>query len=443
MADLKFKSKVRAQGGLALPAEALERALTIDAAGEVKSSAVTSTELGYLSGATSSIQGQLNLKASQADLDLVTQDVVDLVTLSGVAANSTNLGTFTGTIIPDVTTIKGALQALEVELESIPTPFFYAGNYDAALNSPNLTTDPQFRISGAVYHTSVAGTQDFGAFGGVLVLRVGDKVIYNGVNSVYEKWDVNDADIISDQITEGTVNLFFTNERAQDAVGAILVDTASVDLTYDDALGQIKADVLPAGVNHDLLLNFVANEHVDHSLVEIQTGVNSGLAGGGNITTTRSLSVDIGGTTALGVAPELSDEVLIRDVSAGSLRKVTVGQILEKVSSVGDIDETSFSIVAPQATPANVTGFAFSALVVRGFKALVTVEIDATLDLFETFELVGVNKGGSFEMAQSSVGDETGVVLSITAAGQVQYTSASYAGFVSGSIKFRAITLTV
>lgn len=117
--------------------------------------------------------------------------------------------------------------------------------------------------------------------------------------------------------------------------------------------------------------------------------------------------------------------------------------LISAVGSAGDIDEQTFTITSPQATEANVTGFAFSASVVRGFKALVSIEIDATLGLFETIELIGVNKGGSFEMSQSGVGDESGVVLSITSAGQIQYTSASYAGFVSGRIKFRAQTTSV
>jgi hypothetical protein len=111
--------------------------------------------------------------------------------------------------------------------------------------------------------------------------------------------------------------------------------------------------------------------------------------------------------------------------------------------SAGDIVETSFSLANNQASPASVTGLAFSNSAVRGFKALVTVEIDATLDLFETFELVGINKAGSFEMAISAVGDDSGVVLSITAGGQVQYTSANYSGFSAGAIKFRAITTSI
>ena len=42
----------------------------------------------------------------------------DLVTLSGVAENATNLGTFTGATIADSSTVKGALQAIETELEA-------------------------------------------------------------------------------------------------------------------------------------------------------------------------------------------------------------------------------------------------------------------------------------------------------------------------------------
>jgi hypothetical protein len=41
----------------------------------------------------------------------------DLVTLSGVALGSTNLGTFTGTVIPDNQNVKQALQALETFVE--------------------------------------------------------------------------------------------------------------------------------------------------------------------------------------------------------------------------------------------------------------------------------------------------------------------------------------
>lgn len=249
----------------------------------------------------------------------------------------------------------------------------------------------------------------------------------------------------SDDISQGITNLYFSDELAQDAVGTILVDSSSIDFSYLDGTPSISATVLPAGVDHDSLLNYAANDHVDHSTVSISTAANSGLAGGGDITATRSLSVDITGTTALAATPDNADELLVWDVSTSARKKVTVAELLAGVAvgSAGDIEETSFAVANSQAVAANVTGLAFSNSVVRSFKALVSVQIDATLDLWETVELIGINKAGVFDMAQSGIGDDTGVVLTITSGGQIQYTSATYSGFVSGAIKFRAITTSV
>lgn len=131
-------------------------------------------------------------------------------------------------------------------------------------------------------------------------------------------------------LAEGT-NLYFTTERAQDAVGGALTDTASIDFTYDDAGNSISAAVLPGGVNHNALLNYVANQHVDHSTVSIATSSTSGLSGGGNITTTRNLLVDP--TQASTVAPALSDIVLFADVSnSNALANTTITNIANLIT---------------------------------------------------------------------------------------------------------------
>jgi len=72
---------------------------------------LTATELGHVDGVTSSIQTQLDAKAASSV-------VANLVTLSGVAENATNLGAFTGNTIADNETVKGALQDLETEVET-------------------------------------------------------------------------------------------------------------------------------------------------------------------------------------------------------------------------------------------------------------------------------------------------------------------------------------
>jgi hypothetical protein len=68
-------------------------------------------------------------------------------------------------------------------------------------------------------------------------------------------------------LVEGS-NLYFTDERAQDAVGLILTDSPSIDLTYDDALGVISADV-----DQSWAATWTANHRwTDNDEVQLGTG---------------------------------------------------------------------------------------------------------------------------------------------------------------------------
>lgn len=111
--------------------------------------------------------------------------------------------------------------------------------------------------------------------------------------------------------------------------------------------------------------------------------------------------------------------------------------------SAGDLSEGSFSAVNNQTSPANVTGLAFANATVRSFDALVSVSIDATTDLYEEFKLQGIQKASNWEMSIESLGDDSGITFSITTGGQIQYTSSNLTGFVSNTIKYRAVTTTV
>lgn len=80
--------------------------------------AADSIDLGSFTGST--IADNQTVKAAIQDLETaheeVDANVNDLISLSGVAENEVNLGTFTGDIIADSSTIKSALQDLESEL---------------------------------------------------------------------------------------------------------------------------------------------------------------------------------------------------------------------------------------------------------------------------------------------------------------------------------------
>lgn len=85
----------------------------------------------------------------------------------------------------------------------------------------------------------------------------------------------------------------------------VAVDSAdSADFEYLARADEIVSDGDTLSIDHDLTTNFVANEHVDHSAVSVNTGI--GLSGDGDITATRTISVDY--TETLAGNPGLSAE---------------------------------------------------------------------------------------------------------------------------------------
>jgi len=69
--------------------------------------------------------------------------------------------------------------------------------------------------------------------------------------------------------------------------------TSSLDLRYLNTDGD-NVFSQSVQIDHDETTNFVANEHIDHTSVSITAG--NGLTGGGNITSTRTLTLDTGST---------------------------------------------------------------------------------------------------------------------------------------------------
>lgn len=119
---------------------------------------------------------------------------------------------------------------------------------------------------------------------------------------------------------------------AADLPGNTLIgvtDTASIDLTITG--NSLSGVVLPAGVNHNALANYVATQHVDHASVAIATSATSGLAGGGDLQSTRNIVVAPDNAT-LKSSPVGADEVLLADSGAGfALKKATLSSIISAV----------------------------------------------------------------------------------------------------------------
>lgn len=165
---------------------------------------------------------------------------------------------------------------------------------------------------------------------------------------------------------------------------------------------------------------------------------------------TRSINggnyVDFRGTQLYTPAGEPSTHSLLSNLSSDDHLQYHTdarGDARYNLKSAGDISEGTFSITNNEPLPTSITGLSFDTGIVRSFEAQVSIKIDADSDLFEEVTISGIQKGSSWDISIKSVGDVSGVQFSITNAGQMQYTSENYAGFVSGTLKFRALTTSI
>lgn len=116
---------------------------------------------------------------------------------------------------------------------------------------------------------------------------------------------------------------------------------------------------------------------------------------------------------------------------------------LKAPAVAGDLQEVSFSLANNQSSAANVTGVAFNNANTRSAEILISVFIDATADLYEQIKIFAIQRASDWIISEIRVGDNSGVEFSMTASGQLQYTTLNYAGFSSGTLKARAITTSV
>lgn len=144
--------------------------------------------------------------------------------------------------------------------------FRYRGVWDADANSPALTDG--VGTPGDVYRVSVAGFQDLGS--GTIDFEVGDYAILNS-DSVWEKSDTTDAvSTVNGQI--GVVELDYEDvgaapavhthttsqitdflEGVQDAVGSMIVDSDTIDATYNDGAGTVSLGIKASSVELSML----------------------------------------------------------------------------------------------------------------------------------------------------------------------------------------------
>jgi phosphohistidine swiveling domain-containing protein len=177
---------MQSSGGAIIEAAAITaaRALISDSNGIPTHSAVTATELGYVSGVTSAIQTQLDAKVDESR--------------EGAANGIATLDS--GGKIP---------------VSQLPSSVMeFKGAWNASTNSPTLADGTG--DNGDTYRVSVAGSQNLGS--GSISFEVGDFVIYNGT-----VWQRSPAQDLSGYATTDLDNLTVASLAAE----SLLVGSSS------------------------------------------------------------------------------------------------------------------------------------------------------------------------------------------------------------------------
>jgi hypothetical protein len=187
--------------------------------------------------------------------------------------------------------------------------------------------------------------------------------------------------------------------------------TQTVALQEFEPSDKVDADAVP---DHDDLNGVDPDEHVDHSTVDIIAG--EALAGGGDITTDRTIDLDIDSLVE-DAGPNDDDFLVFYDVSGGVHRKVQIDDLV--LGAGGGVQlqwqfSTSTTIADPgagffrydNATPASVTQIAVDDITFNGADASNLLNLLGSGDRIYIQQLDDASKFALFSI--TSVTDNTG-----------------------------------
>ncbi len=202
---------------------------------------------------------------------------------------------------------------------------------------------------------------------------------------------------------QGTANRVTVTHNASDITLSAPQDIHSgASPTFADLTLSSPSNIY--SLNHDSFAGFVANEHIDHSAVSISAG--TGLAGGGDLTASRTLSLSHLGIENL--SDPNADRIMFWDDSAGATNWLAPGNSLS-------ISDTTLDTVQDLRTSASPT---FAGLTINGNIAVTgTVDgVDVSAHAADTSNPHSVTK------AQVGLGNVENVALS-TWAGSTNLTT--------------------
>jgi len=261
------------------------------------------TTLGTFSGSTiaddsaikpalQSLETAVETKETQVVVAEIDSNVDDLISLSGISENTTNLGTFTGSTIDNSVTVKAALQALEsaIEAETVargsaitnlidgaPAALDTLNELAAALNDDasaastltNAINANETHVDNMATLTGVAkDSTNLGSFSGSTLTDGSNiKSVLQDIESAHEEVDSNANDLISLTGLDENTTVFSPTGGDADFTGTVLSGT---DLTVKSALQALgtKADANAAANTSEASTRASADTTLTNNLAE-------------------------------------------------------------------------------------------------------------------------------------------------------------------------------
>lgn len=327
--------------------------------------ATTATELGYVSGVTSAIQTQMDTKAPTADPTFTG-------TVSGVTKAHVGLGNVDNT--SDVNKpVSTATQVLINQKAPLNNPTFtgtVAGvtKTHVGLGNVDNTSDANKPISDATQAAldAKASATDLSTHASdtTSVHGIADTSLLETTSGAQDKADAAETAansytdtainaLSTSDIEEGT-NLYYTNERAQDAVGSnvgdgLVYDDVSAAISVDtgaglqiDGLGAVEIDSTVATLSGAQVLTNKTIDTADNDITVVAADISDVTASAAELNILDGATLD---TTELnyldGVTSAVQTQLDAKASLAGATFTGTVSGISKSMVGLGNVDNTA------------------------------------------------------------------------------------------------------
>ena len=275
-----------------------------------------------IKAALQALETAVETKETQAVVSEINANADDLISLTGVSENTTNLGTFSGSTIDDSVTVKAALQALETAIEAesaarataitdlvggAPAALDTLNELAAALNDDasaastltGLINANETHIDNMATLTGVAkDATSLGTFSGSTIPDTRTvKSALQELETAHEEVDANANDLISLSGLAENTTVFSPTGGDADFTGTTLSGT---DLTIKSALQALgtKADTNASAITSEASTRASADTTLTNNLAETDANADSLIALSGVAENAENLGTFTGSTIA-------------------------------------------------------------------------------------------------------------------------------------------------